>query len=76
MAIEINRPDTFQTRFFQSFVNLTKYNSTSYPAITTVRITPMDVECTTCEALTSYSVYDQWALRVVTNAAPMAAITP
>jgi hypothetical protein len=76
MAIEINRPDTFQTRFFQSFVNLTKYNSTTYPAITTVRITPMPNECTTCEPLTSYSVYDQWALRVVTNAAPMGAITP
>jgi len=74
MALELNRIDTFQTRFFQSFVNLTKYNSTQYPAVTSIRIDRPE-NCTTCEALTSISIYDQWALRVVTNAAPITAIT-
>jgi hypothetical protein len=62
MPIEINKVDTFQTRVFQSFVNLTELNSTQYPAVTTARITRYE-NCTTCEPLTSYSVYDQWALR-------------
>ena len=66
--------DTFQTRFYNSFVNLTKYNSTQYPAITSARIQQQE-NCTTCPPLTTYFVYDQWALRVVTNAAPLATIT-
>lgn len=74
MPIEINKVDSFQTRLMQSFVNLTKYNSTSYPAVTTWRIDQPE-NCTTCEALTSISIYDQWALRVVTDAAPATNIT-
>lgn len=74
MALEINKIDTFQTRFFQSFVNLTKFNSTSYPAVTSIRIDKPE-NCTTCEALTSVTIYDQWALRVVTDTAPTTTIT-
>ncbi len=59
MPVEINRVDTFQTRFYQSFVNLTELDSTTYPAVTTVRIAN-----TNFEPLTSYSIYDQWALRI------------
>jgi hypothetical protein len=58
MPVEINYVDTFQTRCFQSFVNLTKINSTTYPAVTTVRI-----QGTGTTALTTYNVYDQWAVR-------------
>ena len=74
MPIEINKVDTFQTRFMQSCVNLTKFNRTSYPAVTTYRIEQPE-KCTNCEALTSISIYDQWALRVATNAAPITTIT-
>lgn len=74
MPLEINKIDTFQTRFFQSFVNLTKYNSAQYPAVSSVRIDQPE-NCTTCEALTSITIYDQWALRVVTDVAPKTDIT-
>jgi hypothetical protein len=74
MPITRTTVDTFQTRVNQSFVNLTKYNSTSYPAITTFRYEYPD-NCTNCEGLTAISIYDQWALRVVTNAAPLVGIT-
>lgn len=66
--------DSFQTRFNQSFVNLTKFNSTTYPAVTSARISTQEF-CTNCPPLTTYYVYDQWALRVVTNAAPLGTIT-
>jgi len=66
--------DTFQTRVNQSFVNLTKFNSTLYPAVTTIRYEYPE-NCTNCEGLTAISYYDQWALRVVTNAAPLNTIT-
>ena len=59
MPVEINKVDTLQTRIYQSFVNLTQQNSTTYPAVTSVRITS-----TNTEPLTSYNIYDQWALRV------------
>ena len=58
MPVEITKVDSFQTRFNQSFVNLTTLDSTTYPAVTTIRITQ-----TNTEPLTSYSIYDQWALR-------------
>ena len=59
MAIEINRPDTFQTRFFQSFVNMTQLSgNTLFPAVTTLQI-----HATNNEPLSSYTIYDQWALR-------------
>lgn len=74
MPIQINKVDTFQTRFYQSFVNLTKYNSTSYPAVTTRQV-DIPENCTNCEALTTINIYDQWALRVVTDQAPTASIT-
>ena len=75
MPLEYNYIDSFQTRFFQSFVNLTKYNSTQYPAATSIRIAPKPENCTTCEPLTSISIYDQWALRVVTGQAPLSSFS-
>ena len=71
--LNINKIDTFQTRFFQSFVNLTKFDSTLYPAVTTF-VTQRQENCPTCPPLSTYNIYDQWALRVVTNAAPTSAI--
>jgi hypothetical protein len=62
MPIEVKKIDTFQTRVFQSFVNLTELNSTTYPAVTSARIIRYE-NCTECEPLTSYSIYDQWAFR-------------
>jgi len=56
--IQVNYVDTFQTRFYQSFVNMTEEDSTAYPAITTTLID------TNNPSLTCYNVYDQWALRV------------
>lgn len=64
MPVEINYVDTFQTRVFQSFVNLTKSNSTKYPAVTTTRIEPPLLNGTAFDLLTSYTIYDQWAIRV------------
>jgi hypothetical protein len=68
MPIEINKIDTFQTRFFNSFVNLTQQDSTTYPAITTMRIEPgyfpPAAGGTNSDLLTSYTIYDQYALRV------------
>jgi len=60
MPIQVNYVDTFQTRFYQSFVNMTKQDSTLYPAITTKQV---DTEN---PSLTCFNVYDQWALRVAT----------
>lgn len=65
MPIEINKIDTFQTRVYQSFVNLTSENSSLYPANTSVRITRQE-NCTECEPLTTYSIFDQWAVRFKT----------
>jgi len=64
MPIEINKIDTFQTRVFQSFVNLTSLSSTKFPAVTSARITKYE-NCTECEPLTSYSIFDQWAVRTI-----------
>lgn len=66
MPLEINRIDTFQTRVFQSFVNMTAENSTVYPATTSIKISRPE-NCTDCEALTSISIYDQWAFRIKTT---------
>lgn len=66
MPVEINHIDTFQTRFYQSFVNLTKQNSSTYPALTVVKIEPNYLPGTATDLLTSYNVYDQFALRIVT----------
>jgi len=60
MAVQIVKVDTPTTRFNQSFVNLTEKDSTTYPAVTTVKIdTTMNIP------LTSYYIYDQWAFRVI-----------
>lgn len=75
MPIVWNKIDSFQTRLYQSFVNLTKYNSTQYPATSSIVVTRPEM-CTDCEPLTSVNTYDQWAVRVVTNAAPLNTITP
>lgn len=75
MPIQYNKMDSIQTRMYQSFVNLTQYNSTLYPSKSSVVITRPEF-CSECEALTSVSMFDQWALRVVTNAAPLNTITP
>jgi len=64
MPLEINHIDNFQTRFYQSFVNMTALDSTNFPATTTTRI--QNFPGTYQEPLTSISVYDQFALRVLT----------
>lgn len=74
MPVEVNYIDTFQTRFFQSFVNLTKQNSTKYPAVTTTRIEAELLPGTSTDLLTSYSIYDQFALRVWTGTEPLSTI--
>jgi hypothetical protein len=68
--LNINKIDTFQTRFFQSFVNLTKYDSTLYPAVTTF-VTQRQENCPSCPPLSTYNIYDQWALRVLTGTVPL-----
>jgi hypothetical protein len=60
MPVEYYRPDNLQTRIFQSFVNLTEENPTTYPALTTVRIDNL----TKTDNLTAYYIYDQYAIRV------------
>ena len=60
MASEKINVDTPATRFNQSFVNLTKMDSTVYPATTSVRI-----DNTMTIPLTSYYVYDQYAFRTI-----------
>jgi hypothetical protein len=71
MPVEINKIDTFQTRFFNSFVNLTKQDSTYYPAITTTRVEPNYLGGTATDLLTSYTIFDQFALRVWTDTKPL-----
>ena len=66
MPVEIKHIDTFQTRFFQSFVNLTKQDSTEYPATSVITYT--NYPGTNAESLTSVAIYDQFALRVSTAA--------
>lgn len=70
MPVEYSRPNNLQTRIFQSFVNLTKHDSTTYPALTTIRVDTSTLN----DRLTSYTIYDQYALRVLTNSLPNAAL--
>lgn len=65
MSQTVTYVDTFQTRFFQSFVNLTKLDATLYPAVTTVSLGYNDT--TTGVATTAYQIYDQWALRTINS---------
>ena len=60
---QVIKVDDLQTRMMMSYVNLTKSDSTTYPAITTVTI-----DNTMMLPLTTYYVYDQFALR--TSAIP------
>jgi len=62
MPLEIKNIDTFQTRFFQSFKNLSKEDASNYPAVTSYQIT--NYPGTTAEPLTAAFIYDQFALRV------------
>jgi hypothetical protein len=74
MPAEISRPDTFQTRFFNSFVNLTRQDSTKYPAVTTIRVEPSYITGgTRLDPLTSYTIFDQYALRVWSDGSPLSA---
>lgn len=74
MPVEINHIDTFQTRVFNSYINLTKQDSTKYPAITTVKIEPNYLPGTPTDLLTSYNIYDQYALRVWTDSSPLSTV--
>jgi len=67
MAVSVTYVDTFQTRVSQSFVNLTKLNSSLYPAVTTSQIEYND---TGMAAVTAYFIYDQWALRTYNVSVP------
>jgi hypothetical protein len=62
MAIQYINVDNVQTRFMQSFVNLTRMNSGLFPALSTVQISRP--ENTTTTSLTVVQIYDQYALRV------------
>ena len=59
MATQFQVVDSLQTRLFQSFINLTKSNSTVYPALTVTQI-----DTTLTEPLTTHFIYDQFALRL------------
>jgi hypothetical protein len=67
MPVEVLKPNDLTTRISQSFVNLTKYNSTKYPALTTVRVD----YTTSTNRLTSYTIFDQYALRVLGDKEPV-----
>jgi len=58
MAAQIINVDSLQTRMMMSFVNLTQSNSTAYPAVTTIT-----VDSTMMVPLTTYYIFDQYALR-------------
>lgn len=61
MPVEYKKSDNIQTRIYQSFVNLTAEDSTTYPALTTTRIDNTNW----VDPLTSYTIYDQYAVRIV-----------
>jgi hypothetical protein len=63
MATTTTYVDTFQTRFMQSFVNLTKIDSTKWPAVTSAQVEYCDMS--SVPQLTAYFVYDQFALRTI-----------
>jgi hypothetical protein len=75
MPLVINKIDNFQTRVAQSYVNLTRYNSSLYPATSVISIDRPEWD-SGAEALTAVNIYDQYALRVVTNVAPLYNVTP
>lgn len=62
MPITVTKVDSFQTRFSQSFVNLTQLNPTTYPALTSMELQYGDTSDGT-SPVSAYFIYDQWALR-------------
>lgn len=58
--------DNFQTRVMNCFVNLTKANSTLWPALTTTKYEYNDTALggSNVPVLTAYYIYDQYAIRV------------
>jgi len=62
MATEIIKVQTFQAKLDSALINLTELNSSTYPAVTAIKIDRPEFN-TSAPALTSYYIYDQWALR-------------
>lgn len=62
MPTEVIKVATFQEKINSALINLTELNSATYPAVTSVQIDQPEFN-TTVPALTTYYVYDQWALR-------------
>ena len=62
MATEIIKVQTFQAKLDSALINLTELNSSTYPAVTAIKIDQPKFN-TSAPALTSYYIYDQWALR-------------
>ena len=62
MATEIIKVQTFQAKLDSALINLTELNSSTYPAVTAIKIDQPEFN-TSAPALTSYYIYDQWALR-------------
>lgn len=64
MPSTVTYVDSFQTRFMQSFVNLTLLDRTLYPSVTTMKLQYGDTSDGT-NPVSAYFVYDQWALRTI-----------
>jgi hypothetical protein len=62
MAKQFTIVDNFQTKFSQSFVDLTALDSTTYPAITTVSLDQHEMG-NGVPPLSVYNIYRQYALR-------------
>ncbi len=62
MPLQYTNVDSLQTRIMQSFVNLTRLNSTRFPASTSMQIQYGD---TGTAMLTAYFIYDQYAFRTI-----------
>lgn len=62
--VRIIKVDSPETRLQRCFINLTSLDSSTYPAVTSRDITYPDTAWgTNTPGLTSYYVYDQYALR-------------
>lgn len=64
MSVTRTYVNSFQSKVEQSYVNLTKLNSTLYPATTSVQYQYTDSSSGT-PAVTAYFIYDQYALRTI-----------
>lgn len=67
MPVTVTKVDTFQAKLNSALFNLTQADSSTYPAITSVRIDGPDTSSafpnTTFEPVTAYYIFDQYALR-------------